>query len=449
MKNTIIPYNPKLKDYARELRKNSTLAEVLLWKNIKNKALGVQFHRQVPMLDYIVDFYCHELMLAIEIDGNSHDYKYFEDLDRQNRLEDYGVRFIRFSDADVKNNMFSVSLSLEEKVKTLKTTLKSPQGDNPLNVALEKPTKEQLLETHKRIKPFIHNTPVLSSSLINEMVGADIVFKCENFQKMGAFKMRGAANAILSLSDDERQRGVVTHSSGNFAQAVSLAAQKLDVKAYIVMPENAPQVKKNGVKTYKGEIIECESTPQAREATANKVREEKGASFLHPSNQDEVIYGNATAAIELLEDYPELDFILTPVGGGGLIAGTALAAHYFSDNCKVIGGEPMEADDAYRSLISGKIEKNDSFHTVADGLRTHLGDRNFPIIQKHVDKIIRVEEDEIVNAMQLIWERMKIIIEPSCAVPFAAVLKNKEEFKNKKIGIILSGGNVDVANLPF
>lgn len=281
------------------------------------------------------------------------------------------------------------------------------------------------------------------------MVGADIVFKCENFQKMGAFKMRGAANAILCLSEKERQRGVVTHSSGNFAQAVSLAAQKLDVKAYIVMPENAPKVKKYGVKTYEGEIIECESTPQAREATANKIKEEKGASFLHPSNQDEVIFGNSTAAMELLEECPNLDVILTPVGGGGLIAGTALAVNYFSKNCKVIGGEPMEADDAYRSLISGKIETNDSFNTVADGLRTHLGDRNFPIIQKLVEKIIRVEEDEIINAMRIIWERMKIIVEPSCAVPFAAVLKNKEEFKNKKIGIILSGGNVDVEKLPF
>ena len=309
--------------------------------------------------------------------------------------------------------------------------------------------KETLIKTHNRIKPFIHKTPVLSSNLINEMTGADILFKCENFQKMGAFKMRGAANAILSLSEEKRQRGVVTHSSGNFAQAVSLAAQKLGIKAYIVMPENAPQVKKDAVKTYEGEIIECESTPQARQATADRIKAEKGASFLHPSNQDEVIYGNSTAAMELLKEHPNLDVIITPVGGGGLIAGTALAAHYFSDNCKVIGGEPMEADDAYRSLISGQIETNDSFHTVADGLRTHLGDRNFLIIQKHVDKIIRVEEDEIINAMQLIWERMKIIIEPSCAVPFAAVLKNKEEFKNKNVGIILSGGNVDVKNLPF
>jgi len=310
-------------------------------------------------------------------------------------------------------------------------------------------TKETLIEARERIKPYIHKTAVLTSQLLNEKAGCNLFFKCENFQKMGAFKMRGAANAILLLSEEEKQRGVVTHSSGNFAQAVSLAAQKLGIKAYIVMPENAPQVKKNGVKTYAGEIIECESTPQAREATANKIKEEKGASFLHPSNQDEVIFGNATAAMELLEDYPDLDVILTPVGGGGLIAGTALAAHHFSEHCKVIGGEPMEADDAYRSLISGKIETNDSFHTVADGLRTHLGDRNFPIIKKHVDKIIRVEEDEIINAMQLIWERMKIIIEPSCAVPFAAVLKNKEEFKNKNVGIILSGGNVDVKNLPF
>ena len=203
------------------------------------------------------------------------------------------------------------------------------------------------------------------------------------------------------------------------------------------------------MKSYGGEIIECESTPQAREATAEKIKEEKGATFLHPSNQDEVIIGNSTAAMELLEEYPNLDVIVAPVGGGGLIAGTALAAHYFGNKCKVIAGEPMAVDDAYRSMQSGKIETNSSFDTVADGLRTHLGDRNFPIIQKYVEKIIRVEEDEIINAMQLIWERMKIIIEPSCAVPFAAVLKNTEEFKNKYIGIILSGGNVDVKDLPF
>ncbi|MGF1555576.1 threonine ammonia-lyase [Paucihalobacter sp.] len=310
-------------------------------------------------------------------------------------------------------------------------------------------TKKTLIQVHTRIKPFIHRTPVLKSQLLNHMSGANVFFKCENFQKMGAFKMRGAANAILSLSEAERQKGVVTHSSGNFAQAVALAAKQLGVKAYIVMPKNAPQVKKNAVRAYGGEIIESESTPKAREKMADKIQKETGATFLHPSNQDEVIYGNATAAMELLEDHPDLNVILAPVGGGGLIAGTALATHYFSEKCKVIGGEPAQADDAYRSLKLGKIEFNESVNTIADGLRTNLGDRNFPIIQKHVEKIIRVEEDEIIKAMQLIWERMKIIIEPSCAVPFAAVLKEKHQFKNKNIGIILSGGNVDVRNLPF
>ncbi|MBT8303803.1 MAG: pyridoxal-phosphate dependent enzyme [Bacteroidia bacterium] len=309
--------------------------------------------------------------------------------------------------------------------------------------------KETLIATHERIKPFIHKTPVLTSELLDEIAGCQVFFKCENFQKMGAFKMRGAANAILSLSDEERERGVVTHSSGNFAQAVSLASKKLGVNAYIVMPENAPQVKKDGVKTYEGTIIECPSTIQHREATAKKIQEEKGATFLHPSNQDEVIFGQGTAAMELLEEYPDLDYIFTPVGGGGLLAGTALAAHFFSKKCKVIAGEPFEADDAFRSLQSGKIETNETSETVADGLRTHLGDRNFPIIQKYVEKIIRVEESEIINAMKLIWERMKIIVEPSCAVPFAALLRDKEDYRNKNIGIILSGGNVDLSNLPF
>jgi len=309
--------------------------------------------------------------------------------------------------------------------------------------------KEMLLQVHLRVKPYIHRTPVLTSELINDMAQAQVYFKCENFQKMGAFKMRGAANAILSLSNEERSKGVVTHSSGNFAQALSLAAKKIGVKAYIVMPKNAPQVKKDAVKTYEGEIIECDSNPIAREEMAAKVQKETGATFIHPSNDDHVIYGQGTAAMELLEDYPELDYIFSPVGGGGLIAGTALAATFFSNHCKVIGGEPKNADDAYRSLLSGKIEFNDEVNTIADGLRTFLGDRNFPIIKKHVERIIRVEEEEIIEAMKLIWERMKIVIEPSSAVPFAALLKNKGDYKNKKIGIILSGGNVDVGNLPF
>lgn len=302
---------------------------------------------------------------------------------------------------------------------------------------------------HNRVKPYIHRTPVLSSTFLNDITGAKVYFKCENFQKMGAFKMRGATNAILCLSETQRERGVVTHSSGNFAQAVSLAAKNVGVKAYIVMPENAPQVKKDAVKGYGGEVIECPSTIEDRERVSGNIQKEKGATFLHPSNDDEVIYGQGTAAMELLEEHPKLDYIFTPVGGGGLIAGTALAANYFSENTKVIGGEPMSADDAYRSLISGKIEINEQTNTVADGLRTHLGDRNFPIIQSHVEKIVRVEENEIVAAMKLIWERMKIVVEPSSAVPFAALLQKKEDYKGKEIGIVLSGGNVDLAKLPF
>lgn len=309
--------------------------------------------------------------------------------------------------------------------------------------------KATLQNAHNRIKPYIHKTPVLTSQLINNMCGARVFFKCENFQKMGAFKMRGAVNAILNLTNAQKSKGVVTHSSGNFAQALSLAAKQQGVAAYIVMPKNAPQVKKDAVKTYDGIIIECESNIKAREDEANRIQIEKGATFIHPSNDNDVIYGQGTAAIELLEDYPDLDYIFTPIGGGGLLAGTLLAVKHFSKNCKVIAGEPKAVDDAYRSLLSGKIEKNKTTNTIADGLRTHLGDRNFPIIKKYVNKIICVEEDEIIQAMRLIWERMKIIVEPSSAVAFSAVLKQKEVFKNRKIGVILSGGNVDLSNLPF
>lgn len=312
--------------------------------------------------------------------------------------------------------------------------------------------KQQLLDCHQRIKPFVHRTPVLTSRLVDEMVGAELFFKCENFQRMGAFKMRGATNAVLSLSEQDRAKGVVTHSSGNMAQAVSLAAQSVGVAAYIVMPENAPQVKKDAVAAYGGQIIEVESTALARETKADEVADETGASFIHPSNQIEVILGQGTACLELLEDYPDLDFVLTPVGGGGLIAGSALAVRYFGTECQTVGGEPMLADDAYRSLASGKIENNegtDSGKTIADGLRTTLGDVNFPIIQNHVERIIRVDEAEIVAAMRLIWERMKIIVEPSCAVPLAAVGRKPEHFVGKKVGIVLSGGNVDLGKLPF
>ena len=310
-------------------------------------------------------------------------------------------------------------------------------------------TRKNLIDCHNRIKPFIHNTPVLTSSYINEITGADVYFKCENFQKMGAFKMRGAANAILRLSDEQKSNGVVTHSSGNHAQAISLAAKKIGIKAYIVMPSNAPEIKKEAVKGYGGELIECESNLKAREAAAKDVVHSKSATFIHPSNNLDVIIGQGTAAKELIEQYGSFDHILVPIGGGGLIAGSALAAKYFGKNCTVIGAEPFEVDDAYRSLKSGKIETNESANTIADGLKTQLGDKNFPIIRNEIKSIIRITEEEIIESMKIIWERLKVICEPSCSLPLAAVLKNKEIFRNKKVGIIISGGNVDLNNLPF
>ncbi len=311
------------------------------------------------------------------------------------------------------------------------------------------PQKKDIEAACRLVWSFAHRTPVLQSSLLNDLTGCEVFFKCENFQKMGAFKMRGALHAISNLSEEQRRNGVVTHSSGNFGQAVALAAKKLGVTAYIVMPENAPEVKKAAVKGYEGIITECESNLVGRQAAAQKIVQETGATFLHPSNDIDVILGNATSGVELLKDHPNLDIIITPVGGGGLIAGTALAAHYFGSDCKVVGGEPFNADDAYRSLQSGKIETNETANTIADGLRTNLGDKNFPIIKTLVSEIIRVEEQEIIEALRLIWERLKIVVEPSSAVPFAALLREKEQFKNQKVGIILSGGNVDLKNIPF
>jgi len=309
--------------------------------------------------------------------------------------------------------------------------------------------KEDIIQSHERISPFIHRTPVFTSQMINEIAGASLFFKCENFQKMGAFKMRGATNAILQLNDEQKRKGVVTHSSGNFAQALALAAKNLNISAYIVMPSNAPEVKKKAVLEYSGIITECEPTLEARKITANQIQKEKSATFVHPFNDFNVILGNASVGKELLEDHPELDTIVVPVGGGGLISGVALSATDFGNNCKIIGAEPFNVDDAYRSLESGKIEHNQSTDTIADGLKTSLGDITFNVISNHVEKIIRVTEEEIVESMQLIWERMKIIVEPSSAVTLAAVLKSKNEFLNKKVGLILSGGNVDFRKLPF
>ena len=304
-------------------------------------------------------------------------------------------------------------------------------------------TQQTITEAHDRIRPFIHHTPVFTSGSLDEIAGCSLYFKCENLQKVGAFKSRGAMNAILSLSREERAKGVATHSSGNHAQALARAAKIMGTKAYIVMPRTAPQIKKKGVIGYGGEIFECEPTLQSREETLAGVIEEKGAYEIHPFNNYEVIAGQATAAKEFFEEVSDLDFIAVPVGGGGLLSGTALAAKYFSPQTAVIAGEPEGADDAYRSMQSGMIEPSQS-NTIADGLLTSLGNKTFPIIQENVKEIITVTDPEIIAAMRLIWERLKIIVEPSAAVAFAAVLKDKNQFRNKKVGIILSGGNVDL-----
>jgi threonine dehydratase len=305
------------------------------------------------------------------------------------------------------------------------------------------PTKEDITAAHDRIRAYIHKTPVLTSASIDEIAGCEISFKCENFQKIGAFKARGAMNAALSLPPDSRAKGLATHSSGNHAQALARAAKILNTRSYIVMPKTSPDIKKKGVRAFGGEIYECEPTLQAREETLAEVVSKTGATEIHPFNNYDVIAGQATATKELVEEVGKLDFILAPVGGGGLLSGTALAARYFSPSSVVIAAEPEGADDAYRSLKSGKIEPSQS-NTVADGLLTSLGDKNFPIIKDLVKEIITVSDKEIVHAMRLLWERLKIIVEPSCAVPLAAVLKRKEFFRGKKVGIILSGGNVDL-----
>jgi threonine dehydratase len=303
--------------------------------------------------------------------------------------------------------------------------------------------RQTIEQAHERIKPYIHHTPVLTSKSIDDEAGCQVFFKCENFQKVGAFKARGAMNAALSLSQDQLSKGLATHSSGNHAQALARAAKILGVKSYIVMPRTAPEIKKRGVKGYSGEIFECEPTLQAREATLAEVIERTGATEVHPFNNYKVIEGQATAAKELFEKVADLDVIMVPVGGGGLLSGTALAAKYFSPKTKVIAGEPAGSDDAYRSMQSGKIEQAQS-QTIADGLLTTLGDKTFPIIRELVSEVITVSDEQIIAAMRMVWERMKIIIEPSCAVPLAALLKEKTRFKGKRVGIILSGGNVDL-----
>lgn len=305
------------------------------------------------------------------------------------------------------------------------------------------PDKHAIIEAHERIKPYIHRTPVMTSASVDQMTGCSIFFKCENLQNVGAFKARGAMNAALSLSPEERAKGVATHSSGNHAQALARAAKILGTRSYIVMPRTAPEIKKKGVRGYGGEIFECEPTLQARETTLKEVIRKTGATEIHPFNNYDVITGQATAAKELFEEVSNLDYIIAPVGGGGLLSGISLATKFFSPQTVVIAGEPAGADDAFRSMQSGKIETSQA-STIADGLLTSLGDKTFPIIKENVGEIITVTDEEIINAMRMVWERLKIIVETSGVVPFAALLKAKEKFKGKRVGIIFSGGNVDL-----
>lgn len=309
-------------------------------------------------------------------------------------------------------------------------------------------TKFDIEAAHERIRPYVHRTPVLTSSSLNELTGAELYFKCENFQKIGAFKARGAFNFALQLSENELKNGLCTHSSGNHAQAVALVAKSLETDAFIVMPENAPRVKIDAVREYGAEITFCKPTLEEREKNLERILKQTNATFIPPYDHEWIIQGQATAAKELLEEVEGINTLIAPIGGGGLLAGTALSGLHFS-SVEVLGSEPEGADDAFRSLKSGSLIPSTDPNTIADGLLTSVGQTNFPIIRQHVKAIELVSDQEIVQAMRLIWERMKIIIEPSCSLPMAVVIKHKARFVGKRIGIILSGGNVDLEKLPF
>jgi threonine dehydratase len=310
-------------------------------------------------------------------------------------------------------------------------------------------TLNDIKKAAERIKPYAHRTPVMTNESLNQQVGAQVFLKCENFQKVGAFKFRGACNAVFSLTDEEAARGVCTHSSGNHAQALALAARMRGIAAHIVMPENAPQVKKDAVAGYGGKISYCESTLQAREATLRRVMESTGAAFIHPYDNERVIAGQGTAALELFNSIPDLDVVIAPVGGGGLLSGTSIAATETKKGIRVLAGEPEMADDAFRSLQAGKVLPSDHPKTIADGLLTSLSELTFSIIQSRVERVVTVSEQGIAEAMKFIWERAKIVIEPSAAAAVAVLWEKKVDLAGLKIGVILSGGNVDLGKLPW
>jgi threonine dehydratase len=311
------------------------------------------------------------------------------------------------------------------------------------------PSFADMLSAHERIKPHIHRTPVLTSRVINELSGAEIFFKCENFQKAGAFKARGASNAVFGLNDAQTAKGVATHSSGNHGTCLSYAAGRRGIPCTVVMPRTAPQTKKDAVRGYGGKVVECEPSTSSREAVFAEVVAETGAEFVHPYNDPRVIAGQATCSKELVEQVDRLDAVIAPIGGGGMVSGTCLTLSNLAPQIKIYAAEPEQADDAYRSFRAGHIIADDAPNTVADGLKVPLKELTWHFVSKHVIDIFTASEQEIVDAMKLIWKRMKIVMEPSSAVPLATILKNRDVFAGKRVGVIITGGNVDLDKLPW
>lgn len=319
----------------------------------------------------------------------------------------------------------------------------------PLKHTMLIPTYDDVIAAHERIKPYIRCTPVLTSNFINELTGAELFFKCENFQKAGAFKARGASNAVFSLSEEKAAIGVATHSSGNHALSLSYAAGRRGIPVTVVMPHTAPQAKKDAVIGYGGTIVECEPSTSSREETFEKVVAKSGADFVHPYNDPRVIAGQATCSRELVDQVENLDAVIAPIGGGGMISGTCLTLSNIKPDIKIYAAEPLNADDAARSFRAGHIIADDAPETIADGLKVPLKDLTWHFVSNHVTDILTATEEEIVDAMKLIWKRMKIVIEPSSAVSLATILKNKEVFAGKRVGVIITGGNVDLDQLPW
>ena len=310
-------------------------------------------------------------------------------------------------------------------------------------------TLKDIVAAHDRIAPFIHRTPVLTNKSLNELSGAELYFKCENFQKAGSFKIRGATNTVELLNQDELDKGVATTSSGNHGAALSMAVSRRNGKTKVVMPHNTPKIKVKNVERNGGEVIWCEPDQTSREEVLKDLVVKTGSTVVHPYNDERIVMGQGTAGKELIEDHPDLDVIVSPVSGGGLLSGTLLSAQGINPKIKVYGAEPLEADDTFLSLQKGEIVPNKTINTICDGLRAQIGTITFPIIQSYVEEVITLTEEEIIESMKMIWERMKIVVEPSCSITLAAVLKSSDRFAGKKVGLIISGGNVDLERLPW